>query len=414
MRKKKENIDESIKSEEIENIKSDSKKEKSVTFNLLEIIVIILMTGLVVGVSTGLLVFKNYNKIESNKYNHDGNYLNELENAYNNILNEYVKEVDEKALVNAAIEGMYNYLGDPYTSYLDDETSDDLTDRLNGYVGIGVEITKIEEGILVANVFKGGPADAAGILAGDIIVKIDGKDVTDKTALEAQSMIKNSGKNRIEISVYRGGITITVEVNLQQVFVPTIEKNKYDNVGYIKITSFANKTAEQFKEALESLESEGITSLVIDLRNNGGGYLNSAVEIAELFIEKGKNIYGLESKEGTTFYSDTTRTSRNYKVGILINGGSASASEILASALKESYGATLIGTKSYGKGTVQETESLNSGGMIKYTTAYWLTPTGNNINGKGLSPDIEAHGSQQEGMNLEDDKQLKTAIDTVK
>lgn len=393
---------------------NQNKVEKTVTFNLIEIIIIILMTGLVVGVSTGIVVYRNYNNNEKNIPGHKTDYLSEFESAYYNILNSYVEKVNEKELMNAAIEGMYNFLGDPYTSYLDETMSDDLTDRLNGYKGIGVEITKIEQGILVANVFENGPADIAGLEIGDIIVKINGKDVTKSTAAEAQTMIKKSADSKIEMSVLRGGITITLEIDVKEVHVPTIEKSIYEGVGYIRITSFSNKTSEQFETALKELEEQNITSLVIDLRNNGGGYLNAAYEIAELFVEKGKNIYGLETKKGTTFYEDRTKASRNYKVGILMNGGSASASEILAAALKESYGATLIGTLSYGKGTVQETSELSTGGMIKYTTAYWLTPDGNKIDGKGLKPDVDINGAFRDGLPYEEDVQLKEAINTVK
>jgi carboxyl-terminal processing protease len=394
--------------------KDNNKEEKSISFNLIEVLIIILMTSLLVAVSTGIVVYKNYGKIDSVNSGHKTEYLDEFEGAYYNILNSYVEKVDEKGLLNAAIQGMYNYLGDPYTGYLDEDARDDLTDRLNGYKGIGVEITKIEEGILVITVFKEGPAALAGLEPGDVLVKINGKDVTKSSAAEAQNLIKNTNKDKIELTFLRAGITKTINVDIKKVDVPTIESNKYEEVGYIKITSFSNKTSEQFKKALENLEKEGITSLVIDVRNNGGGYLNAASEIAELFIEKGKNIYGLESKNITDFYKDSTKESRNYKVGVLMNSGSASASEILASALKESYNATLIGTTSYGKGTVQETSELTSGGMIKYTTAYWLTPNGNKINGIGLKPDVEINGSYYEGMTLEEDTQLQTAINTVK
>jgi len=400
---------------EKEEIEIKGKKEKNTTFNLIEVIIIILMTTLVAGLSTGIIVYKNYGKIENvgTKYNKTS-YLNEFENAYSQILNNYVENVDEKALLNAAIEGMYNYLGDPYTGYLDQDSSDDLTDRLNGYKGIGVEITKAENGILVANVFKDGPAAQAGLEIGDIIVKINNTDMTNSTAAEAQSMIKNSKKDKIEISFLRGGITKTIEINIKNVDVPTIESNIYEGVGYIKISSFSNKTSEQFEKALNELENNGITNLIIDVRNNGGGYLNAASEIAELFVEKGKNIYGLETKSGTKFYTDSTKENRNYKVSILMNSSSASASEILAAALKESYNATLLGTKSYGKGTVQETEELSSGGMIKYTTAYWLTPNGNKINGVGINPDIEITGTYIDGLPYEEDTQLQNAINTVK
>lgn len=389
--------------------KTNNKKNKTVSFNLLEVIVIILITSLVVAVSTGVIVYQNYNEIDdsvSNNSNKD--YLKELETAYNNILNSYVEKVDQKELTNAAIDGMYKYLGDPYTSYLDEDTTADLMDRLKGeYKGIGVEITKVDEGILVANVFEKSPAEQAGILMGDLIIKVNGESTLDKTVKEVSNIIKNSD-DEIKITVQRSGIEKEISVKSRKVDITSVEKNKIDNVGYLKITTFSNTTYKQFREALESLEKEGINGLVIDLRDNGGGYLNPAVEIAEMFVEKGKNIYGLESKSNVEMYKDSTSESRNYKVSIIINGGTASASEILTAALKESYNAITVGTTSYGKGTVQDTNELSTGGMVKYTTAYWLTPNGNKINEKGITPDINIES--KEGEDLE----LKAAINAVK
>ncbi len=389
--------------------KTNNKKNKTVSFNLLEVIVIILITSLVVAVSTGVIVYQNYNEIDdsvSNGSNKD--YLKELETAYNNILNSYVEKVDQKKLTNAAIDGMYKYLGDPYTSYLDEETTADLTDRLKGeYKGIGVEITKVDEGILVANVFEKSPAEQAGILIGDLIIKVNGESTLDKTVKEVSNIIKNSD-DEIKITVQRSGIEKEISVKSRKVDITSVEKDKIDNVGYLKITAFSNTTYKQFREALESLEKEGINGLVIDLRDNGGGYLNPAVEIAEMFIEKGKNIYGLESKSNVEMYKDSTSESRNYKVSIIMNGSTASASEILSAALKESYNAITVGTTSYGKGTVQDTNKLSTGGMVKYTTAYWLTPNGNKINGKGITPDINIEN--KEGEDLE----LTAAINAVK
>lgn len=389
--------------------KTNNKKNKTVSFNLLEVIVIILITSLVVAVSTGVIVYQNYNEIDdsvSNGSNKD--YLKELETAYNNILNSYVEKVDQKELTNAAIDGMYKYLGDPYTSYLDEETTADLTDRLKGeYKGIGVEITKVDEGILVANVFEKSPAEQAGILIGDLIIKVNGESTLDKTVKEVSNIIKNSDEE-IKITVQRSGIEKEISVKSRKVDITSVEKDKIDNVGYLKITAFSNTTYKQFREALESLEKEGINGLVIDLRDNGGGYLNPAVEIAEMFVEKGKNIYGLESKSNVEMYKDSTSESRNYKVSIIMNGSTASASEILSAALKESYNAITVGTTSYGKGTVQDTNKLSTGGMVKYTTAYWLTPNGNKINGKGITPDINIES--KEGEDLE----LKAAINAVK
>ncbi len=392
--------------------KIKNKKDKIATFNLIEVIVIIIMTSLVVSVSTGIIVYKNYYKIDKTSSNKD--YLKELEYAYNNILNSYVEKVDEKELTNAAIKGMYNYLGDPYTSYLDKDSTDNLMDRLKGeYKGIGVEITTNESGTVVMTVFENSPAEEAGIMVGDIITKVKGVDVNGKTTSEVSNMIKSTNGN-VEIEVNRGGITKTLTLKVSTVSIKSVIKNKYDKTGYLRIETFSNTTYKQFKESLETLEKDGIENLIVDVRNNGGGFLNSAVEIAELFVEKGKPIYGLQTKDKKEMYKDTTKEKRDYKVIVLINGGSASASEVLAAALKESYGATLLGTKSYGKGTVQDTSELESGGMIKYTTAYWLTPKGVTINEKGLTPDIEVTGSFKDEMTLENDVELQTAINNLK
>lgn len=405
--KEKEKITNMPKEKKIKN-----KKDKIATFNLIEVIVIIIMTSLVVSVSTGIIVYKNYYKIDKTSSNKD--YLKELEYAYNNILNSYVEKVDEKELTNAAIKGMYNYLGDPYTSYLDKDSTDNLMDRLKGeYNGIGVEITTNESGTVVMTVFENSPAEEAGIMVGDIITKVKGVDVNGKTTSEVSNMIKSTNGN-VEIEVNRGGITKTLTLKVSTVSIKSVVKNKYDKTGYLRIETFSNTTYKQFKESLETLEKDGIENLIVDVRNNGGGFLNSAVEIAELFVEKGKPIYGLQTKDKKEMYKDTTKEKRDYKVIVLINGGSASASEVLAAALKESYGATLLGTKSYGKGTVQDTSELESGGMIKYTTAYWLTPKGVTINEKGLAPDIEVTGSFKDEMTLENDVELQTAINNLK
>ena len=405
--KEKEKITNMPKEKKIKN-----KKDKIATFNLIEVIVIIIMTSLVVSVSTGIIVYKNYYKIDKTSSNKD--YLKELEYAYNNILNSYVEKVDEKELTNAAIKGMYNYLGDPYTSYLDKDSTDNLMDRLNGeYKGIGVEITTNESGTVVMTVFENSPAEEAGIMVGDIITKVKGVDVNGKTTSEVSNMIKSTNGN-VEIEVNRGGITKTLTLKVSTVSIKSVVKNKYDKTGYLRIETFSNTTYKQFKESLETLEKDWIETLIVDVRNNGGGFLNSAVEIAELFVEKGKPIYGLQTKDKKEMYKDTTKEKRDSKVIVLINGGSASASEVLAAALKESYGATLLGTKSYGKGTVQDTSELESGGMIKYTTAYWLTPKGVTINEKGLTPDIEVTGSFKDEMTLENDVELQTAINNLK
>lgn len=393
------------------------KNTRTASFNLIEVIVIILITSIVIATATSIIVYKNYKELKQTVNNDKSSNLEEIEDVYNEIISEYVEKVDENELAKAAIKGMYSVLGDPNTSYLDESTTNDLMDRLSGeYYGLGIEFTKADNGFVVVSVFEGSPAEKAGILAGDLLTKINDTELTNEmTSEEVAAMIKGSTNSHIKVAVKRANITFNKEVDLSNVTIPSVEKEIYNGVGYIKISTFSNTTAAQFKSALEYLEKEKISGLVIDVRGNGGGYLTAATSIAELFLEKGKVIYGLKDQSGNiTYYKDKTSESRDYKVAVLLDGASASASEILAAALRDSYGATLVGSKSYGKGTVQDTNQLKSGGMIKYTTAYWLTPNEDNIDGKGIVPEIEVSTNYAEGTPLAEDETFNEAFKVVK
>lgn len=399
-------------------VKSKKTNKRSASFSLLEVIVIVIMTALVVGVSSSLIVYKNYNKINSDYNNDNKEEIDKFIEAYNNILDSYVEKVDGSDLIDEAIKAMYEHLGDPYTSYLDKTTTDTLEEQLNGeYQGIGIEISKeYPTGyILVIDVFKNSPADEAGLKPGDLISSVNGENTATKSAEEVSNLIKGSQSENVKIGYIRDDDEKITTVVVRNVIIPSVQSENFDGVGYIYIETFSNTTYSQFKEALKDLENEKIKSLIIDVRDNTGGYLDAATEIAELFIEKGKIIYQLE-KQGEIYrvYKDETEEKRNYEVAILINSNSASASEILAAALKESYGAKLIGKISYGKGTVQETEKLDNGEMLKYTTAYWLTPNGMKINNVGLVPDIEVDPEDYDTYSYEVDTQLQKAIQTVK
>ena len=399
-------------------VKSKKTNKRSASFSLLEVIVIVIMTALVVGVSSSLIVYKNYNKINSDYNNDNKEEIDKFIEAYNNILDSYVEKVDGSDLIDEAIKAMYEHLGDPYTSYLDKTTTDTLEEQLNGeYQGIGIEISKDNATgyILVIDVFKNSPADEAGLKPGDLISSVNGENTATKSAEEVSNLIKGSQSENVKIGYIRDDDEKITTVVVRNVIIPSVQSENFDGVGYIYIETFSNTTYSQFKEALKDLENEKIKSLIIDVRDNTGGYLDAATEIAELFIEKGKIIYQLK-KQGEIYrvYKDETEEKRNYEVAILINSNSASASEILAAALKESYGAKLIGKISYGKGTVQETEKLDNGEMLKYTTAYWLTPNGMKINNIGLVPDIEVDPEDYDTYSYEVDTQLQKAIQTVK
>ena len=392
-------------------------KKNKPTFELWEVILITLITSLIMSATTGYALFtnrkiSNCSAITNNK--HLGNFIS----SYNSVISEYYKDVDEEGLINAAINGMLTYLDDPYTTYLNENSKNALLESLKGkYQGIGIEILKKENNLIeIVTVFEDGPAAEAGLLVGDILKSINDVDLTDKTSEEAVAVIKNSDDKNIKITVARNEELLTFNVVRKTLFIPVIETNTFENnnqkVGYIKISKFSESVGKQFDIKLKELEEQGINSLIVDVRNNTGGYLKGSADIASMFLKEGSVIYSLQTNLNTKDYNDNTAEKRDYKVGVLINKNSASASEVLASALKYSYGASLIGVTSYGKGTVQQTSEVSDKSMIKYTTAKWLTPNGNCIDGIGLNPDVNVELNLEENVVLtnENDNQLQTAI----
>lgn len=383
--------------------------KKSVEFNLVEVIVIILITGIVVSVASGLIVFKNYDKLSSVASSDSTTNFSEFNKAYNHIVSSYVKEVDKDKLIEAAIEGMYTYLNDEYSIYMDEESTKSLEERLDGqYTGVGIEITvnKDDNKIIINKVFSNSSAMDAGLKAGDELIALDGVSLSDKEYTYVSDTIKSSKKDTFKIKYIRDDKEYEVTLKKKNVLIDSVVSKEYGNVGYIQIQTFSATTSKQVKDKINGF-SKNIDSIVIDVRNNTGGYLSAAYEIADYFVAKGKPIYQLKDKEGKiTTYKAKNSVLREFKgISVLINEYSASASEVLTLALKESANATTIGIKSYGKGTVQETDTLSSGAMVKYTTAYWLSPNGNSINTIGISPDVEEKNA---------DKQLDTAIKMFK
>ena len=397
-------------------LKSDDTQDikKNVEFNLIEVIMIILMTGIIVSIISSVIVYNNYDKLNNNSVstNHNRSDLYEFEENYNKIMNNYVEKVDKDKLLDAAIEGMYNYLGDKYSIYISKDNSSSFEETLEGeYTGIGVEITSLyndkETLIIITKVFKDSPADKAGLKVNDILISLDDVKLDGKDASYVANTIKYGTEPKHKLVVKRNNENIEINIERSYVFINSVHSDVFDNkIGYIKLDTFSTTTTNQVKKAIDSFDNK-VNSLIIDVRDNSGGYLNVVHDVASLFIEKDKNIYQMKDRNNNiTKYKSTTDIYRKFdKIVVLINGRSASASEILALALKESAGAQLVGEKSYGKGSVQETEILKSGAMVKYTTAYWLSPNGNSINEKGIVPDII-----EENPN----KQIEKAIEAVK
>lgn len=367
-------------------------KEKNYKgFNLAWVIGIVIVTSIISAITTGVIVYNN------NKLSYDISYgdlsndkdLNEFLTVYASILSDYYEDIDKGALLDKAIAGMMDYLGDDYTTYLDDESTSELFDSLSGqYTGIGVSINNSDKTIV--EVFDDTPAERAGIKPGDIIVGFNDTDARPLSADEVVSLIKNT-TGEFKLQLQRGDNIVEVTLKNELLITPNIDYYMIDNTktGYLYMETFSNTLATQVKDALAELESEGMTSLIIDLRNNTGGYLTAATDVASIFLEKGKRIYSLEYQDEVTNYNDKTREHKEYEIVVIINENTASASEILAAALKESYGATIVGATSFGKGKVQQTMQLDDGSMVKYTSAYWLTPSGTCIDNTGIVPDYQ-------------------------
>lgn len=381
---------------------------KNVNFSLLEVIIIILVTGIVVSLSTGLIVYNNYDKISKSKSDDTSSEIKEFTESYNHIINSYIDEVDKSKLIDAAISGMYSFLNDEYSIYMDNDTTESLNEQLEGtYDGIGIEMTMNNKGVIyVTQVFKNTPAEKAGLKPDDILVALDGESLEGKTTTEVANIIKKGTKSEFKLTYKRDNIEKTVTVNKKHVYINSVKSERFDNIGYINISTFSATTEEQVKKELDNFD-KNISYLIIDLRNNTGGYLNAAYDVSELFLKKGKVIYQLKDRNNkiTKFTAKSGEYRHFNNIVVIINGSTASASEILTLALKESANAKIVGTKSYGKGTVQETSKLKSGSMVKYTTAYWLSPKGNSINKIGITPDYKIDGEEE---------QLKKAIEIAK
>ena len=389
--------------------------QKKKEFGLVNLIIVIIATALITSLTTGLIIYNNERQSSEHKLSQD-EALQEFITVYSAVLDDYYEDVDKQKMIDKAIEAMLNYLGDDYTTYLNKQQTEELSEKLLGrYEGIGVKVT---EGNKILEVFDDSPAQASGLQAGDIIIRIDDQDVTTFTTNEIANAIKNNENKKVQITVQRNGEELVFEVERQELNIPAIESNIFEEngkkIGYLAITSFSNTVYDQFEKELKNLENQNIDSLIVDVRDNSGGYLKAATDIASLFLEKGKIIYSLESKNSKEKFKDQTAEHKEYKVVVLINENSASASEILAAALKESYNATLVGKTSYGKGKVQQTASLSGGSMYKYTSAKWLTPNGTCIDGVGLTPDYEVDLQlAEDGISIID-TQLNQAIEILK
>lgn len=394
------------------NLDGDSK------FSIFEVIIVTFIS-IIFGIIVGYILTYTSTPIKAIKS--DPN-LEEIISTYNTLKNNYYDDVDEDSLADNAIKGMVSSLDDSYSSFMDNKTTNSFNESVNGYfVGIGVTIMYSNDYNQIIKVDEDGPSDKAGLMVNDIILSVDGKSVKGVSGDDLTSLIKGKSGTKVKIKVKRGEATKTVSVKrgiieIENVTSSLLEENN-KKIGYINIDIFASNTYNQFKKNIKRMEKKRIDSLIIDLRDNPGGHLSQTRDILSMFFDKKTVLYELKNKDKVTKIYSSSNEKRSYPIVILVNGNSASASEVMANCFKDNYkNVTIVGTTTYGKGTVQQTINLSSGTSFKYTTEKWLTSRGKSIDGVGLNPDIEVVLDQSYYSNptYENDLQLQKAVEILK
>ena len=396
--------------------KIDLSKNK---FNTIEMILIFIM-ALVFGLLLGEIIFSN-GKSTTSLIEKTNTNISEIKNVYDTLLEEYIDKINEEELKESAINGMMSLLEDQHSVYYNNEESEDFKAELNGYFyGMGAEVYQEQGGLVtIGEIYKDSPAEKAGLKKGDQYLKINGEDVTKLTSYEISKKIKGKEGKKIKLIVKRSNKEVEVDVTTAKVEIPSVCKEiitkENQKIGYLIVSIFASNTDEQFEEKLKELEKENIDKLIIDLRYNQGGQLETVINIASQFLDKKDPILKIVKKTKTETKYSVKNGNKNYKIVVLINEVSASGSEVLAATLNEQRGAELIGTTTYGKGTVQKTKNLPSGGVIKYTIETWKTSKGKDIDKKGIKPTIEIKQNENyyKTYKTEDDKQLQKAIEVI-
>ena len=407
----------SIKKEKVEvEIDNDKEKNKKYTFGLFEVILIMIVTtlfGLFVG---SFATYKKYNnkKVSCKEVRED---TKDLVSAYDSIVNEYYGDIDKEKIIDFGISGMIDSLNDNYALFVDKDYAKSLNEELEGaFVGLGVEVRSDDDGyIVVLAVMENSPAYKYGIELNDKILSVDGINLVGEDVSVLVNNVKYSKvgtKKKFEI--LRNDEELTFDVVLDVVDLKSVNgyfvERDGKRIGIISLTNFASNTYNQFVKTYEELKKENIDSLVIDVRNNGGGYLSSANLISSMFLNKGDIIYKKTDGKNIDDIVSETDKEIDMPVVLLVNGLTASSSEVFVSSLKENLNVSVVGTNTYGKGMIQKLVELSNGKYIKFSVQEWLTASGNKIEGVGIIPDVYILPDEQSEYDI----QLEKAVDIAK
>lgn len=336
-------------------------------------------------------------------------------NALNSVLSDkfYFDNVDDETAANNIYKAYLSSYGDKYTVYYTPEEYKSLMESTSGtFYGIGAVCQKSDEGgIVIVEPYSNAPAYKAGVRKGDRVIKVDGKDIMDMDLSAAVALIKGDKGTQVKLTVVRDGQTMDFSITRDAVNIKTVDyEMREDSIGYIIISQFDDVTTEQFKDALNDLQNQGMKGLVIDVRSNPGGVLSVVVDIVDQIVPKGLIVYTEDVDGNRKEYNGKSNNELSIPIAVLVDGNSASASEIFAGALQDYSKAKIIGTQTFGKGIVQTIQPLTDGSAIKYTIAKYYTPKGQDIHGHGVTPDIVV----EYDSNADGDNQYDAAMDYVK
>lgn len=371
----------------------------------------------------GIFLVKTSQQIESTAEQiNDKSKYSALFTVRDKLIEKFDGEIDDNALLEGAIKGMTNALNDQYTVFMNEKEFDKLMKQSNGSItGIGVTVTLKDSKVTIIETIKGAPADKAGLLANDIIEKINDTDVSGDNLEKATSMIAEANNSELKLTIKRANMEdFDVKVTPEKVKIESVKGNMINsNVGYIHIETFMNEnTTEDFKATIETLKAQGMKGMILDLRENPGGLLSEAVGVASQFVPKDKIItYTIDKYDNRNESPSIGGVAEGLPLVILVNEQSASASEVVTGALRDYGVATIVGKTTFGKGIVQQSIKFNDGiGGLKVTISKYYTPNGENIHKKGIKPDFEVTtpiGINENGYDKNTDEQMKVAIQKI-
>lgn len=382
--------------------------KKSIRQNVYKIVMLVILTATITFMITTMVIYNKFSDVYSNKSNTSSinaensstetALVKTLETFKMMLKQKYIGEIDEEKMIDGAIKGYVEGLGDPYTTYLTKEEMQEFIEETNSeYVGIGVYLTnsKTDNTILVVGTMKAAPALEAGIQAGDVIEKVNDVAYTGDQLDDAIKILKGEEGTDVKVTVLRDGKEIDLTVTRRKITVEHVDSQMLENnIAYIQVDSFDSGVAEDFKKQITELKNGEAKGIIIDLRSNGGGIVDEATGIADLFLKENETILitkGKDEKEETTV-SKNKPIIQDIPLVVLVNEGTASASEILAGALKDKYpNTTVVGKTTYGKGVIQTLYNLTDGSGLKITTEEYFTPNHNKINKEGIKPDVEVN-----------------------